>query len=55
VAALPSSFTAALAGAPVDTNAHDSLGLAYLWAGRHAEAERAYLRSKELDPGFALL
>jgi tetratricopeptide (TPR) repeat protein len=40
--------------APAEANAHDSLGLAYEWAGQFPEAEREYLRAIELDPAFDL-
>ncbi|MGD8820184.1 MAG: tetratricopeptide repeat protein, partial [Anaerolineae bacterium] len=36
--------------APEDARAYDLLGWAYHLAGRHAEAQRAFLRSLALDP-----
>jgi tetratricopeptide (TPR) repeat protein len=44
---------AAVELAPEDARAHDLLGWAYHLAGRHAEAERAFLRSLALDPDLA--
>lgn len=38
---------------PESANAHDSLGEAYLRAGRHDRAFQCYWRALELDPGNA--
>jgi cytochrome c-type biogenesis protein CcmH/NrfG len=44
-------FELNVAAYPRSANAHDSLGEAYLRAGRRAEAIRSYRRSVALDPG----
>ena len=38
--------------APEEANSHDSLGLAYAWAGRMAEAEQAFGRALQIQPDF---
>lgn len=40
-----------VAKSPAKARAHNNLGYAYQLAGRHDEAERAYVRALRLDPG----